>query len=166
MKRLKGDAFTIQLGHLLDRVVLDILQDQGLSSQDPQPIAMWMTILSLALHSPVPERMQALFQVLQATSSSNNNDGNTELSNAAVTMKDARAMVGYLQSSHQLVPDSQVIATEQKYPIQKYAKGKPENLFEWDGKETDEIDIDAFADVLRSSAVCAWGECYHRKKNG
>lgn len=153
MKGLKGEAFTIQLGHLLDRVVLDILRDYGQTSNDPQPIALWMTVLSLALHSPVPERIQALFQVMEHTCDSK-----------SITMRDARAMVGYLQSSHQLVPDSQVVATSQKYPIQKYAKGKPEDLFQWDGDEDDEIDIDAFADVLRSTAVCAWGECYHRKK--
>jgi uncharacterized membrane protein YwzB len=155
MRALKGDAFTIQLGHLLDRVVLDVLAHQQQTSADPQPIALWMTILSLTLYSPVPERVRALFQVLQVTSP-------TE---PIVCMKEARAMVGYLQSSNQLVPESQVVATPQKYPIQKYAKGKPEDLFEWDGAETDEIDVDAFADVLRSSAVCAWGECYHRKKN-
>ncbi|GKY98626.1 hypothetical protein MPSEU_000819300 [Mayamaea pseudoterrestris] len=167
MKRLKGDAFTIQLGHLLDRVVLEIQQDQGRSSQDPEPIALWMTVLSLALYSPVPERMQALFQVMQATASSNNDVNGSDSSStgpAVVTMQDVRAMVGYLQCSHQLVPDAQVVATDEKFPIQKYAKGKPEDLFEWDGNETDEIDVDAFADVLRSTAVCAWGECYHRRK--
>lgn len=154
MAGLKGDAFTIELGHLIDRVVLSALKDHGQSTQDPQPLAFWLTVISLALNAPVPDRIMALHEVLRVSCEEEN-----------VTLKDARSMVGYLQDTCQLVPDSQVIPTKDKYPIQQHGRGKAGELFEWDGPETETLDIDAFSSILRSRAVCAWGECYVKRKH-
>jgi hypothetical protein len=151
MIRLKGDSFTVEMGHLMDRVVLGSLKDHETESTDPKPLSFWLTLLSLALNSPVPERIQILYQVLQAQ-------------DETVTISDVRDMVGYLQDTCQLVPDSQVIPTDQKYPIQQYERGTPEKLIVWEGTEHDPVDIDAFSSILRSKSVCAWGECYHKKK--
>lgn len=155
MKGLKGDAFTIQLGHLIDRVVLSALKEHAQSTEDPQPLAFWLTVLLLALNAPVPDRISALYEVLRVTTGDNDD---------VVTLKDARAMVGYLQDTCQLVPDSQIVPTEQKYPIQHYGKGNVGELFGWEGPETEALDVDAFALILRSRAVCAWGECYNKRK--
>jgi len=153
MKRLKGDAFTIELGHLLDRVVLYALSEHGQTSDDPQPLSFWLTVLSLALHATVPERIRALYEALQAERGADN-----------VTLADVRRMVGYLQDTCQLTPESQVITGARKYPVQQYERGLGGDLFEWDGAEDERLDIDAFADILRSRAVCVWGECHHKKK--
>ena len=151
MKSLKGDMFTVQLGHLLDRVVLAALQKHGKSSREPMPLAFWLTTLSLALNSSVPERIQVLYEVLENSATT------------PTTIKEVIEMVGYLQDTCQLVPDSQVVPTSSKYPVQQYKVGTAEELVKWED-ETDLMDVDAFADILRSKSVCAWGECYHKKK--
>jgi hypothetical protein len=151
MKGLKGDAFTIQLGHLLDRVVIAILKEQNKSEYDELPIKLLLAALSLALNSPVPDRIRILYEIL-------------EREDQPVRFSKVRPMVGYLQETCQLVPDSEVVETETKYPTIQYRKGTPEELVPWEGSETDPIDLDAFAAILRSHSVCAWGECYHKKK--
>lgn len=152
MSGLKGDAFTIELGHLIDRVVVAALQQHGQTTEDPQPMAFWFTVLSLALAAPVPDRIQALYEVLKVAE------------DERVTLTSVRAMVGFLQDTSQLAPDSQVIESGHKYPVQHYDRASSGDLFEWDGTDDELIDIDAFASILRSKAVCAWGECYHKKK--
>ena len=103
-------------------------------------------------------------------------------------------LVAALQKTFQLVPDAQVIpVVNQKYPTQQYEQGAPEKLVVaameqvaaskkiekekstasvQHGNSTsiesssceDLVDIDAFAAILRSKSVCAWGECYHKKR--
>jgi hypothetical protein len=154
MARQKGEAFTIQLGHLLDRVAVEALKDKGQTTKEPMPIGFWLTVLALCLNAPVPERIRALFEVLEQTKQGD-----------AVTVTDVRNLISYLQESCQLVPDSQVVASNDYIPVQKYDKGNSSNLFEWVGAEDDPVNIDIVSNILRSSAVCAWGECYHRKKH-
>lgn len=156
MKRMKGDAFTIQLGHLIDRIVLDALADHGKHSDEPQPIAFFLTALSLAMHGPVPERTRALFEVAEQS---------LEHKGDQVTLENVRTMVGYLQDTCQLVTDAQIVESSQKYPSQKYERGDKGKLLEWDGTEKDIIDVDAFSAIIRSRAVCAWGECFRLRKN-
>jgi hypothetical protein len=160
MMAMKGDNFTIELGHLLDRVVLGALKRRGHTTDEPQTLAFWLTTLSLALSTPAVERIQMLYEVLQEAGS---NDNDPEKS--TVTVADVQTMVGYLQDTCQLVPDTQVIATEDKYPVQQYVCGAPKQLVKWEGSEQDLIDVDAFAEILRSKSVCAWGECYNVKRH-
>ena len=106
-----------------------------------------------------------------------NSDATTTTTTAAVTIDQVVELVGYLQDTCQLVPDAQVVATTRKYPLQEYQVGTPEQLVDrhrWvkkkndDGKKEEEqqpnIDCSALAAILRSKSVCAWGECYHKKK--
>jgi hypothetical protein len=173
LRTLKGDeAFTVELGHYLDRVVLDVLGRRGqVSTRDPQPVAFWMTVLSLALNAPVPERILALYEIAsgqqqqyqQQLAADHEGDGSD--GDRSVTVEGTRKLVGYLQDTCQLTPDTQVVEDpDRKYPIQQYVRGDVGKLFVWDGPDTDELDIDAFSDILRSRAVCVWGECYHRRK--
>jgi hypothetical protein len=159
MVAMKGDNFTIELGHLMDRVVLGALKRHGHTSDEPQTLTFWLTALSLALSTPAVERIQMLYEVLQEV-------GNIDAENKTVTVADVQAMVGYLQDTCQLVPDTQVImVVERKYPVQQYACGAPKQLVNWEGSEEDPIDVDAFAEILRSKSVCAWGECYSVKRH-
>jgi hypothetical protein len=158
MVGMKGDNFTIELGHLMDRVVLGALKRHGHTSEEPQTLTFWLTALSLALSTPAVERIQMLYEVLQEV-------GNLDAENKTVTVADVQAMVGYLQDTCQLVPDTQVVMTETKYPVQQYERGAPKQLVNWEGSEQDAIDVDAFAAILRSKSVCAWGECYSVKKH-
>jgi len=163
MARSKGESFTIELGHLMDRVVLGALHKQGAHSDEPQSLVLWLVVLSLALSSPALERIQVLYEVLQSTDSSSSGGGSDE---AVVSLAQARAMVGYLQDTCQLVPDSQVIPVQsRKYPIQQHECANPTSLVQWEGSEQDVLDVDAFAAILRSKAVCAWGECYNVKRH-
>lgn len=154
MANLKGENFSVELGHLLDRAALGVMSKRGVSSDQPRPLALWLTLLSLALNAPVPERISLLYQVLQETSPQEENP---------VSLTRVYELVGYLQDTCQLVPDSQVVATDRKYPTQQYECGRPQQLVQWPDEE-DVLDVDAVASILRSKSVCAWGECYHKKK--
>lgn len=166
LKNIKNDdAFTVELGHYLDRVVLDCMSRRGqVTTRDPQPLTYWMTLLSLALNAPVPDRILALYEVVANQQASNKADGEAGRS-GRVTVADTRSLVRHLQNTCQLTPDTQVVEdVDAKYPVQQYQRGDLGRLFEWDGSDSDELDIDAFAAILKSRAVCVWGECYHRRK--
>jgi hypothetical protein len=49
MSHLKGGAFTIELGHLIDRVVAAVLKEHKKSADEEMPMALWLTLLTLAL---------------------------------------------------------------------------------------------------------------------
>ena len=153
MSQMKGPAFTVELGHMLDRAVVALLNQRGKSTEDEMPLSLWLATLTLALNSPISDRIQILYEIM-------------ELENNPVTFIQIRSMVGYLQETCQLVPDSQIVATDVRFPTQQWRRGKPEDLVPWDGMHTDRVDTEAFASILRSKSVCAWGECYHKKKFG
>jgi len=162
-------AFTVQLGHLLDRVAISALSRHDKTIRDTMPLQFWLTLLSLSLSGCSPsDRIRLLYQMMQAQAT---NDNGTEPD--PVSMDQVVELVGYLQDTCQLVPDAQVVATSRKYPMQDYAVGTPEQLvdrYRWVNKETTgpgsvtHIDLEAMAAILRSKSVCAWGECYHKKK--
>jgi len=153
------------------------------------PLSFWLTVLSLALNGPVSERIRILYEVMekQSTTSTNNsnsddsqqrydlsatNNSSSDDNAPSVTLQDITTMVHYLQETCQLVPDTQVVPTETKYPTQQYRRGTPQELVRW-GDDKDHaisssneecLDLEAFTGILRSKSVCAWGECYHRKK--
>eukprot|EP00558_Chaetoceros_sp_UNC1202_P005754 CAMPEP_0197247850 /NCGR_PEP_ID=MMETSP1429-20130617/32517_1 /TAXON_ID=49237 /ORGANISM="Chaetoceros sp., Strain UNC1202" /LENGTH=92 /DNA_ID=CAMNT_0042708881 /DNA_START=81 /DNA_END=356 /DNA_ORIENTATION=+ len=47
---------------------------------------------------------------------------------SGVSEKNIIKMIGYLQSTCQLVPESQIIESETKYPVQEYTVGSPMEL--------------------------------------
>lgn len=151
MSQMKGPAFTVELGHLLDRVVVAALQKHNRTTLDAMPVEFWWGALSLALNSSIPERIQILYQVLKER-------------RERVTVEDVTRMVEYLQDTCQLVPDSQILPIpSQKYPLQQYECAAAKELVDWKAQD-DEIDMDAFAAILKSKSVCAWGLCYYRSK--
>lgn len=143
---LQNDS--IQLGHYLDRVYLKYAEQQHQDSDQFSP-RFFCVLLSLSLHGSIPERVSALYHILQKE---------------GTTLQNVRAIVQDLQNTYQLPPDTQIVpVAHAKYPIQQYERGQ--NLLqEWRGEDQDPIDLDAFNEILRSRAVCAWGECYHKKK--
>ena len=184
MAKAKGEAFTVELGHMIDRVVVDILKknDQMKSTHTEEvsttentamPLSLWFAILSLALNSEVKDRIRILYEALeqessvQSTSSSQysapDSSSDQDQSCNNVTIRQVQDMVDYLQASCQLPPDTQIVATERKYPVQEWIVGNSKDLVPWEGSQNDVIDLRTFATILRSKSVCAWGECYHRK---
>lgn len=166
MTQAKGDAFTIELGHLIDRATLSGIKDQGKTPEDAMPIAFFLAALSLALSCSVQERIILLYTILERSSS---DVFSADTQN--VTLEDVVSMVSYLQDTCQLPPDTQVITSDVKYPIQEYKRGAPEELVLWGDEKNglgasnqEVIDCEAFAAILQSKSVCAWGECYSRKK--
>lgn len=153
MKSLKGDAFTVELGHLLDRVVDFALTRHGKSRDDQVSTIFYLTALSLALDidTSVSERIRLLFEVV------GQQQGN-------VAYEDVEQLVGYLQDTCQLATDTQVIKAENYIPIQEYKRGSPSELIAWDGNRDTVMDLQSFNEILRSKSVCAWGECYFKKK--
>jgi hypothetical protein len=190
---------TIELGHYLDRVVLKLLLQQekqqpnkhhqtSNAQQAQRPLTLWLIVLSLALSAPTPDRIQVLYEILQREQQQavmarqrehDLESSSSSSTNPLVTVAQVHELVGYLQSTCQLVIDNQLLATpDKKYPIQDYHQGSPQELVQWqqqggdndDDKSSDKneknekIDVDALAAILRSKSVCAWGECYHKKR--
>jgi hypothetical protein len=181
-RKLGTAAFTVQLGHLLDRVAAAALAKRGkslLSSTDngdivvgngddetmtdttTMPIVFWFTLLSLTLSSPPHERIDALYTIL------------SEQGQRVPTVQNVTELVGYLQDTCQLVPDAQVVATTHQYPLQQYAIASPVQLVDRyrvqykiadnDDDALDQVDNDRLFEMLTSNSICVWGECYKKK---
>lgn len=151
MMRLKGEAFTIELGHQIDRVVTALLVKNKKTDEEELPLSLWLVTLTLALNSSTADRLRILYEVLEAE-------------DKPVRFHQVPILVGYLQDTCQLPPDTQVVPTETRVPSQQWKKGTPDELVPWEGAASDIIDLDGFAAILRSKSVCAWGECYQKKK--
>jgi hypothetical protein len=150
MIQLKGEAFTIELGHQIDRVVAEILLKNKKTDEEELPLSLWLVTITLALNSSVADRLRILYEVLEAE-------------DKPVRFHQIPILVGYLQDTCQLPPDTQPVPTETSFPTQQWEKGTPEQLVPWEGTGDDIIDLDGCAAILRSKSVCAWGECYHKK---
>mmetsp|Transcript_17830 Transcript_17830/g.26562 ORF Transcript_17830/g.26562 Transcript_17830/m.26562 type:complete len:395 (+) Transcript_17830:117-1301(+) len=205
MKEMKGEAFTIQFGHLLDRVIISALEkihQEEVQYAENEEEKEWLDVrfllvaLSLALSGSVRERVEALYSILiddddedQDKVESGGFQGQVEAAivdyqrkydsthGRVIEEKDVVQMVGFLQKTCQLVPDAQIIESDTKYPAQEYIVGSPDQLT-FHGKELkkEELSQDAleggergwscddFHLLLRSKSICAWGECYVKRK--
>mmetsp|Transcript_10282 Transcript_10282/g.13590 ORF Transcript_10282/g.13590 Transcript_10282/m.13590 type:complete len:359 (-) Transcript_10282:104-1180(-) len=149
---------TVEFGHLLDRVALHNIELKGDDSTTPQSATLWMVILSLALNAPTPDRIQVLYEILQK-------EAEALQASPVVTVAKVQELIQFLQTTDQLALEKQLIPTKEKqYPVPHYHRGTAEELIEWEGATNDAIDVDALAAILRSQSICAWGECYHKKK--
>lgn len=125
----------------------------------------------------------------ESSSKSSHHSSTTSL----VKEGDIIQMIDYLQQTSQLVPDAQIVEAEVKYPYQKYKIASPVELVHygklakkeelnpevWDEASMREKNdshghdqhegqslwtCDDFHHLLRSRNVCAWGECYVKKR--
>ena len=155
MAQSKGASFTIQLGHLLDRAALSALSKRGKTLPDSMPLSFWFTILAMAVSSTPDKRIAVLFESLL-----DNND-------PRISMESVTEVVGYLQDTCQLVPDTQIVTTTHKYPIQEYGVASPLQLVDrqqtLENMQVKDVDLQGFTDILCSKSVCAWGECYKKR---
>ena len=217
MKGIKGEGFTIQLGHLLDRVVVSLLntqhtnentttttttiqstdssqntvsQSQDFDQDGKIDLSLLLVALCLCLHGNVRDRVEILFEIMRQKQSTNDNSNcNNSIENDATTTDESVnavnkeyviEMIGHLQKTCQLVPDAQIVESDTKYPVQKYKVGTPLELTDFGIEmKKDELteraleknihvskwSCDDFHHLLRSRAVCAWGECYVKKKS-
>ena len=149
MKEMKGEGFTIQMGHLIDRVVIAELErrrrddknnnlDEVTSvnqESDELPLSFLLASLSLALNSTVSDRIRVLYECMRlldtdggggeesniSSSSSNNN-------NNLVSEVQVENMIQHLQSTCQLVADAQIVETNSKVPYQTFRVGTGKEL--------------------------------------
>lgn len=200
MKGIKGEAFTIQFGHLLDRVIVSVINKIGIEevqySQNEEEkewleVRLLLVALSLAMNGSVRERVEALYDILVEDEEIQDQNGievaeidhlsrndDDSMNGQIVEEKDIVKMVDYLQKTCQLVPDGQIIESDTKYPIQEYIVGSPAELMTH-GKTLKKDDLsedaleggkkgwscDDFHHLLKSKSICAWGECYVKKKS-
>ena len=168
MRGIYGDAFTIELGHLMDRVVAAAFEARGKDLRtDQESLVFWFTVLSMALHSDASDRIRVLYEALQHSQhvGGSNNDIPTDTTGTTITVKGVEELVAALQDTCQLVSDKQTVPTDVKIPTQQYRRATPSDLLQWEeGTENDQVDLQGLAAILRSRSVCAWGECYLKKK--
>ena len=200
MRESKGEGFTIQFGHLVDRVVIAELEriektsggvvdnSEGSSGDREQtrllqvelPLTFLFTALSLALHSTVADRVRALFETmaLERMDKSLEKSLQQQEELLSVDADQVSQMVQHLQNTCQLVPEAQIVETNSKVPYQTYRVGTGVELTKrarggFGGKkgsagvtkdEGGPVTLDDFHAILKSRAVCAWGECYVKKR--
>ena len=179
----KGESFTIEMGHYLDRIVVDVLQQRGpiasTGGSDELPVALFFTTMASAMNGSVSDRIRILHELLVTEErylQRGLGAGGSDTGADSVPIASVRAMVGYLQDTCQLPPDTQIVPTERKYPTQLWRRATPDDMVPDTGSEpgtdagsngTDEmVDLVGFAAILRTKSVCAWGECYMKWKPG
>ncbi len=190
MKDMNGEGFTIQMGHLMDRVVIAELErrrrdDNGVDnstnqgSDDELPLSFLLASLSLALNSTVSDRIRVLYDSMllgneMNPSSSEEGEEESNNTNTIASKEQVEQMIQNLQSTCQLVPDAQIVETNSKVPYQTFRVGTGAELTQrarggYGGKKghpgvTKEVDgpvtLEDFHAILKSRTVCAWGECY------
>ena len=185
MKEMKGEGFTIQLGHLLDRVVIAEVErlaevDADDADEVPTnaferelPISFFLATLSLALNSSVADRVRLLFGAIRLVDGTVVDGGEIQTSGEQVA-----EMIRNLQKTCQLTPDAQIVETNSKVPYQTYRVGTgDEDLTRrarggYGGKKGSAgvtscaegpLTQDDFHAILNSRTVCAWGECFIKK---
>ena len=183
LRRRYGEGATIQFGHLMDRVVVKELErianenrasGDDLSREVEVPVSFLLTALSLAMNSTVADRVQALYNVMLLEQSS---------AEQTVSINEVQRMVQHLQSTCQLVPDAQIVPTISNIPYQTYRVGNGAeltkraceslNLIDGENKSDrsdsskmgETVALEDFYAILKSRSVCAWGECYVKKKD-
>jgi hypothetical protein len=195
-----GDTFTIQTGHYLDRIVVAILEERGegasVMENHELPVALFFAAMASSMNGSVSDRIRILHEILlmeedqqqqqiatgmnfessrsDDSSSSNNGAASVDL----IPLTSVRDMVGYLQETCQLPPDTQIVPTERKYPTQLWRRATPGDMVpDISGIDNDSekengnnngadagVDLVEFAAILRTKSVCAWGECYMKVK--
>eukprot|EP00591_Stephanopyxis_turris_P005846 CAMPEP_0195514276 /NCGR_PEP_ID=MMETSP0794_2-20130614/5712_1 /TAXON_ID=515487 /ORGANISM="Stephanopyxis turris, Strain CCMP 815" /LENGTH=373 /DNA_ID=CAMNT_0040642483 /DNA_START=204 /DNA_END=1325 /DNA_ORIENTATION=+ len=210
MKEMKGmgrgDEFTIQFGHLLDRVVIAVLEgksdrrntssssssfgNEGVANDAELPVSFFLSLLTLCVTASVSEKYDLLFSILRANNTTNTNEehnrndereqhhegtGDVDSSKITLSEQDIIKMVGHLQDTCQLPPGPQVLEAETKYPLQEYKRGSAAELvklgkvelFGEKSKKLEDGDLrygrEDFENLLRTSYICVWGECYNPK---
>ena len=191
MTEMKGEGFTIQFGHLVDRVVIAELERLGkneeeggegvlgvnddeqqkvLLQQQALPLPFLYATLSLALHSTVADRVRVLYETMPS-------EMDTSSGEIKVSGEEVDQMIQHLQNTCQLVPEAQIVETNSKVPYQTYRVGTGDELTKraregFGGKKgsagvTREkegpVTLDDFYAILKTRTVCAWGECYVKK---
>mmetsp|Transcript_23645 Transcript_23645/g.50609 ORF Transcript_23645/g.50609 Transcript_23645/m.50609 type:complete len:413 (-) Transcript_23645:70-1308(-) len=187
MRDAKGEGFTVQLGHLVDRVVIAELERMGGEEDNDDaihgeggallnkelPLTFLFASLSLALYSTVADRVRVLFEAM-----SNDADAAPALDATTVPGERVSEMVGHLQNTCQLIPGAQVVETNSKVPYQSYRVGTGDELTRraregYGGKKGNAgvtsdaegpVSLEDFHAILKSRTVCAWGECYVKKE--
>jgi len=185
MRGIKGEAFTVQLGHLLDRIAIAAMEEAETGATvmaaeegemqigdkgDRMSLLLLFAIFSLALNGGTVERVGVLFDAMRHSSGMGDDE--------RVAEADVVEMVGHLQKSCQLAADAQIVLGESKYPIQDYQKCRPaelvaggkktmtdEGMKDLTGTDGDKWDVLEFHRLLRTKSICAWGECYVKKRS-
>ena len=148
MKEMKGEGFTIQMGHLIDRVVIAELErrrrddknnnlDQVINvnqESDELPLSFLLASLSLALNSTVADRIRVLYECMRLldTDGGGGEESNTTSSSSSnnnlVSEVQVESMIQNLQSTCQLVADAQIVETNSKVPYQTFRVGTGKEL--------------------------------------
>ena len=138
----------------------------------------------MASHASIDERIEALFAVAVAHEARRGGDHDFDASPAAVDPARAKlarrgvaAQVGWLMETCQVPHEKHVVEDDEVWPAQTYRAARPGELaraalrskeltdqFGEQVADARELDLEQFAAVLRSNAVCAWNECYAKRK--
>jgi len=175
MQETKGDLCTIELGYLLDRVVIAELErigeenhtmnSSGKGEEDrllrkELPLPFLFAVLSLALNKDitVADRVGVLFESMLIDEMDTAPVGETS---PTVPSEQVSQMIGFLQSTSQLPSKPQIVETNSKTPFQTFRVATGDELTQRArGDKTGPVSLEEFTSILKSGKVCAWGECY------
>ncbi len=158
MIKMNGEAFTIQCGHIIDRLVLAALIKYDKCSNDPpntgssnmddildgtttgtddkrnqtliDKIEMPIEFWLTVLSLALYSSAKERIEILHSVFHQFSLPPTTESTSPKITMSQVIQLIGYLQDTCQLVPDAQIIMTSHKYPLQEYIVGAPEQMID------------------------------------
>ncbi|KAF0751584.1 hypothetical protein AaE_006321 [Aphanomyces astaci] len=145
--------------HHLERVLLSLPKNiNGKIDVDLLVVA-----FSLAVKGSVDERLESLFALPLAAKLT----GSSTLTKAQV-----EHVLGHVLDTYQIPSEKRVVALEDKaYPYQEYAIATPGQILDAAvatsvkaktlDEGTEQFNLDQFALLMKSKAVCVWGECYN-----
>ncbi|RHY35088.1 hypothetical protein DYB32_000428 [Aphanomyces invadans] len=122
-----------------------------------------LVAFSLAVKGSVDERLESLFALPLASKPTDD---------ATLTKAQIEKVLGYVLDTFQVPSEKRVVALEDKaYPYQEYAVATPDQLLDAAvsvsikaktiDEGTEQFNMDQFALLMKSKAICIWGECYN-----
>ncbi|ETW09565.1 hypothetical protein H310_00116 [Aphanomyces invadans] len=145
--------------HHLERVLLSLPKN----ANGKVDVNLLLVAFSLAVKGSVDERLESLFALPLASKPTDD---------ATLTKAQIEKVLGYVLDTFQVPSEKRVVALEDKaYPYQEYAVATPDQLLDAAvsvsikaktiDEGTQQFNMDQFALLMKSKAICIWGECYN-----
>ncbi|KAF0685782.1 Aste57867_22390 [Aphanomyces stellatus] len=151
---------TMKNTHHLERVLLSLPKSPVTGKVN---LDLLLVAFSLAVKGNVDERLACLFNLPFAAKAPDN---------AALKKEQVEEILGHVLDTYQVPSEKRVVALEDKaYPYQEYAIATPDQLVTAAIAATvkaksleagvTQYDVDQFGLLMKSKAICVWGECYN-----
>lgn len=161
----------IREGNVMDRIILNRLENTYPGIDGRHPISFYLVALSNAVYVPVDDRIALLFEIAKLL---DRKDYPYSLASGGMDycychQDNVATLVDLLIDARQ-IPFEKMIRESGKYlPFKEYRKKSASEMI-FQGVETlkppphkrECLNLDEFTDLLTGNSICVWGECYRK----